>query len=75
MDRQVREYLAHVESLLSAPRERVTPENPDLREIVATGPVRLLASLDAVVSQYESEAGAKTLRLHRLETLVLLFSP
>ena len=74
VDRQVREYLARVESLLSAPRERLTPENPDLREIQASGPVRLLRSLDAVVSQYESEARAKTLRLQRLETLVLLLT-
>jgi len=72
VDRQVREYLAHVEALLSTPRERLTPQSPDLRQIVATGPVRLLRSLDAVVSQYESEARAETLRLKRMEMLVLL---
>jgi diguanylate cyclase (GGDEF)-like protein len=70
LDRQVREYLGHVESLLATAPERLTPDNADLQRITHLGPGPLLTSLDKMVNQYQSEGEAAVSRLQKVETLV-----
>ncbi len=67
LDAQVRDYIAAVRRLLSAPDEALTTQNPDLRRILIVAPGRLLESLDFVTSQYEKEANEQITDLKRLE--------
>ena|GEM_PF-3395485 len=72
VDKQVREYLAAVTSLLHTPDAELTPDNPDLRYIVQVAPSTLVNALDHMVHQYQLEGEAAITKLNRAETLVWL---
>ena len=70
LDAQVKNHITRVRALLSAPDAELTPDNPNFVEILEAAPGELLASLNAAVSLFEAEAGARITRLQRLEKLV-----
>jgi len=55
LNQQVENYLAHVETLSTATDSELTADNGHLAKIVATGPSRLVISLDKIVNQYQRE--------------------
>jgi diguanylate cyclase (GGDEF)-like protein/PAS domain S-box-containing protein len=74
LDKQVESYIANVQMLLRLPEAELTPDHPLLREIIATAPTRLVASLDQMVKQYQLEGEASVNRLHKAETFVWLMT-
>jgi len=74
LNAQVESYLASVEALLQVPDEQLSPDHPHLQAIIAASPVRLVASLDKAVTQYQLEGEAALKRLLRAETFVWLLT-
>jgi len=72
LDEQVNTYLTNVQALLKVPDDELGPDHPLLQSIIAAAPVRLVTSLDKMVSQYQLEGEASVSRLHKAETLVWL---
>ena len=56
LDRQIRDYIAHVRALAQAPAPELTPENPHLTSILCASEKDLLDALEALVSQYQKES-------------------
>ncbi|MEW6512609.1 MAG: EAL domain-containing protein [Pseudomonadota bacterium] len=74
LNAQVEGYLASVDALLQVPDEQLSPDHPHLQAIIAASPVRLVASLDQAVTQYQLEGEAAVKRLLRAETIVWLLT-
>ncbi len=55
LDKQVREYMAHIKALVQVPDAELKPENPHLLYIISAASGELLQAFDAVVSQYQQE--------------------
>jgi GAF domain-containing protein len=72
VDPQVRNYVEATRSLLEAPEEALTLENPDLQYILIQGPDRLLNSLNTVVSTHQAESDALTSLLATAELAILV---
>ncbi|HEY9749136.1 MAG TPA: type IV pili methyl-accepting chemotaxis transducer N-terminal domain-containing protein, partial [Allocoleopsis sp.] len=63
LDQQVRDYVYRVRAIATAPAPELTLANPHLQAVLSSASTRLLASLDAVVSQYQQESEAEQLAL------------
>ncbi|MBD1861414.1 MULTISPECIES: ATP-binding protein [Trichocoleus] len=63
LDQQVRDYIYQVRAIATAPAAELTLENPHLQAILSAASTRLLETLDAVVSQYQSESEAEQLAI------------
>ncbi|MGE5656277.1 MAG: ATP-binding protein [Actinomycetota bacterium] len=63
LDKQVGDYLAEITALLQASDDELTPENPHLSSIMEAASGSLLASFDAVVTQYQQESEAEQLEI------------
>ncbi len=59
VDRQVRDYIAHVRALITAAPADLTFSNPHLHAITTAAASRLLTALDAIVTQYQQESDAE----------------
>jgi PAS domain S-box-containing protein len=71
VDPLIREYIARVRSLATAPDLALGQGNPDLLWILATAPGELLDALDGLVGEYQRESEGEIERLQHLETAVL----
>lgn len=56
LDRQIRDYIAHVRALAQIPSTELTPDNPHLISILSASEKDLLDALEALVSQYQKES-------------------
>jgi signal transduction histidine kinase len=63
LDRQIREYIAHVRALAQASPDELTEENPHLQAIVRASETDLLEALEVVVAQYQKESEAAELNI------------
>lgn len=63
LDKQVGDYLAEVTALLQLSDDELTLENPHLASIMEAASGSLLASFDAVVTQYQQESEAEQLEI------------
>jgi len=63
LDQQVRDYVYRVRAIATAPTAELTLANPHLQAVLSASSTRLIASLDAVVSQYQQESEAEQLAL------------
>lgn len=63
LDQQIRDYIAQVRALAQASTTELTEDNLHLRYIQDAASAKLLAALDAVVSQYQKENEAQQLAL------------
>jgi len=74
VDIEVRKYLRDARMLLKLQESDYSPGYPVLARILANGEGPLLASLDKLVRQYQSEGEASVARLQRIETSVWLMT-
>jgi signal transduction histidine kinase len=65
LDRQIRDYIAHVRALGQAPPEALTEDNPHLQSILQASATNLLEALEAVVSQYQRESDVAQLNIEK----------
>jgi two-component system, NtrC family, sensor kinase len=63
LDRQIRDYIAHVRALAQAPPEELTQDNPHLQWILQASATNLLEALEAVVSEYQKESDVAQLNI------------
>jgi PAS domain S-box-containing protein len=75
LDEQVRAYIGHARSLVSASvGTTLTLEDPHLGYILDASGERFIKSLDGAVAQYQKESEARMLRLEALQFLVLVIA-
>lgn len=74
VDLIVRHYLSDARMLLELPEQDYSSTHPDLLEILALGPGRLLSSLDRVVRQYQVEGEASVARIALIEMIVWMMA-
>lgn len=56
LDKQVREYIDRIKTIVRLPDPELTPDNPHLLHITKAADGELLAAFDTVVSQYQQES-------------------
>ncbi|MCG3121314.1 MAG: hypothetical protein ALAOOOJD_04353 [bacterium] len=71
LEKRVRHYIAEVEALLRAPEADLTPENSNLKNILAMAESEMPEALDIAVKQYQRESEAGIAQLQHLEMFVL----
>ena len=67
LDAQMNRFFERVRRVLDSPRGSLSPDNPDLIELVAEARVPLLRGLEAAVSAYQSESQGRIANLQQLE--------
>ena len=70
LDRQIRDYIAHVRTLAQAHPTELTQENPHLQMILWASATDLLDAIEAVVSQYQKESDAAQLNIEMQQILL-----
>ena len=71
LDKQIRTFTNHIDSLLKEPGQRLTVNNAHLIYLQTAARGELLQSLDRVVKQYEEEAQLYNKRLQNLQIIIV----
>ncbi len=74
LDGQVKTYIQAVRELLSLEDNALTTASPQLQYITRAAPAKLVATLDRMVSQYQSEGESSVKRLQNIETMFWMFT-
>jgi diguanylate cyclase (GGDEF)-like protein/PAS domain S-box-containing protein len=69
LDGQVETYIKNVNELLLLDDSKLTTANPQLLYITKNAPTTLVAALDKMVSQYQTEGEESVSRLQKVETI------